>query len=439
MHTSRKVRIAAIAVAGSLATASFAITPAAAQLQEPEIPGPTTTSAAPFTTPDTSDCPARQTPPPPTDTSEEPRAGESAPDPLPVPDQPVGGPGLGYCGLAHADDAPDAPSEISAESWLIADLDTGEVLAAKDPHGRHRPASTIKTLLALVAFGEIDLGRTIVGTQEDANIEGSRAGIGPGGVYTNEILMQALVLSSGNDAANAIAQQLGGVDETIRKMNEYAAELGALDTRTATPSGLDGPGMSSSAYDLAVIFRAAMQIPEFAAYLQLDQIDFPGYPADPELPGDVDRPGFAMGNDNVVNWMYPDSIGGKNGYTNAARHTYVGAADRDGRRLVVSVLKAENEPQPVWKQIADLFDYGFSIPEGASIGTLDAIASIMDAQLHEESPALSPSVSAADDGLASPPSPSSPDIGQRVLIGAGGAALITLMLYVAIRAGRRNR
>ncbi|MBB3039719.1 D-alanyl-D-alanine carboxypeptidase family protein [Hoyosella altamirensis] len=434
MSMPGKVRFAAFGAVATVAAAGLGMTPAAAQQIEPPQPSPTT-SPAPLTTPDTSDCPVRVTPPPPVDSSEEPQPGRSAPTPLPIPDTPVGGPRLADCELVLAPGVPEPPEEISAASWLVADLDTGDVLAAKDPHGRHRPASTIKTLLALVAFDEIDLGRTIIGTIEDANIEGSRAGIGPGGEYTNELLMKALVMASGNDAANAIAQQLGGVDETLRKMNEYAAELGALDTRAATPSGLDGPGMSSSAYDLAVIFRAAMENPVFVDYLQTPHIDFPGYPADPATPGDFDRPGFAMGNDNVVNWMYPDSIGGKNGFTNSARQTYVGAAERDGRRLIVSVMMAENEPKPVWQQVADLFDYGFGIAGDSTVGTLDARTSIDEAEPVDESlaQALPPSAVPVSD-----PSAESPSMGQRVVVGSLGALVVAALLYGAFRVGRRT-
>lgn len=155
MYTPRNVRITALAAASLLVAAGLGVSPALAQIVDPAIPAPPT-SAPPFTTPDTSDCPARLTPPPPVDPSEEPHPGQPSPDPLPVPDTPVGGILLGTCELVYPAGVSEPPSEISAASWLIADLDSGEVLAAKDPHGRHRPASTIKTLLALVALDELD-------------------------------------------------------------------------------------------------------------------------------------------------------------------------------------------------------------------------------------------------------------------------------------------
>ena len=86
--------------------------------------------------------------------------------------------------------------------------------------------------------------------------------------------------------------------QAVSKMNALAAELGALDTRTATPSGLDGPGMSSSPYDLAVIFHTALQNPTFAGLIHTETVEFPGFPKDPTIPDDQDRPGFTLANDN---------------------------------------------------------------------------------------------------------------------------------------------
>lgn len=117
----------------------------------------------------------------------------SVPEPLPVPTVPIGGALLGECGAITPPGAGALPDDIAAASWAIADLDTGEVLAAKDPHARHRPASTIKVLLGLVAISELDLRTVITGTLDDANIEGSRAGVGPGGAYSNRQLLQGLL------------------------------------------------------------------------------------------------------------------------------------------------------------------------------------------------------------------------------------------------------
>jgi serine-type D-Ala-D-Ala carboxypeptidase (penicillin-binding protein 5/6) len=140
----RVIVIALLVVAhsvGSMAAGSAAVVPNT----DPYVP-PSETVA----TPSTDDCAQRNQPPPAVDTSEDLPPGAPAPTPLPVPTNPVGGGRLGECGLIVPAGAPPLPSDITAGSWLIADLDTGEVLAAKDPHGRYRPASTLKLLTVQV-------------------------------------------------------------------------------------------------------------------------------------------------------------------------------------------------------------------------------------------------------------------------------------------------
>ena len=264
-------------------------------------------------------CQARQLPPPPIDTSEEPPPGSPSPEPLPIPDDPVGGARMGDCGLVQPENAPAPPAGVNAATWLISDLDSGDVLAAKDPHARERPASLIKNLLAIVVIRELRPETKVEGTQEDANQEGTKVGIGPGGTYTVDQLLHALIMRSGNDAAWALARALGGVDVALEKMNAVASELGALDTRAATPSGLDGPGMTTSAYDQSLIFRAAMKYEEYADAASTRSIQFPGY---------GDKGGFQVNNDNRLLESYDGFLGGKTGFTDDSRHTYVGGAER---------------------------------------------------------------------------------------------------------------
>ncbi|MEY8039681.1 D-alanyl-D-alanine carboxypeptidase family protein [Saccharopolyspora cebuensis] len=299
-------------------------------------------------------CSSGAVPPPPVDSSEVPPPGVPSPGPLPVPSEPIGGDRLGGCGGVRADGAPEPPSGITAASWVIADLDTGAVLAADDAHARHRPASTIKVLTALVALREFELTDTAVATQADADREGSRVGLRPGVTYSVRDLLHGLLMQSGNDAAHALAGMAGGVHAMVDRMNELAARLGAHDTRAATPSGLDGPGMSTSAYDLALIFRTAMQHPEFAAAVGARHAVLPGPPGQPPL---------EVWSDNAVLLNYPGALGGKTGYTDDAQHTFIGAAERDGRRLVAVALRGDNKPKRLSGQVMDLLDYGFRLDE----------------------------------------------------------------------------
>lgn len=207
---------------------------------------------------------------------------------------------------------PDGP----AQTWIVADLDSGQVLAGRDQNVAHPPASTIKVLLALVALDELDLNSTVVADVADTQAECNCVGVKPGRSYTARQLLDGLLLVSGNDAANTLAHMLGGQDVTVAKMNAKAATLGATSTHATTPSGLDGPGGSgaSTAHDLVVIFRAAMANPVFAQITAEPSAMFPS-----------DNGEQLIVNQDELLQRYPGAIGGKTGYTNAARKTFVGA------------------------------------------------------------------------------------------------------------------
>lgn len=306
------------------------------------------------------DCPYRVTTPPAVDASEVPKPGEPEPGPLPVPPKAIGGEALSGCGVITAPNTPPVPEDVSAEAWVVADMDTGDIIAARDPHARHRPASIIKVLTATAALGELNLNKRIAGTQDDANAEGTRVGVGPGGQYTINDLLHGLLMYSGNDAAHALAMQLGGWDTALQKLNTLAAKLGGRDTRAATPSGLDGPGMSTSAYDIALFYRYAWENPVFADIVSTQSFDFPGR----------DGGSYPIENDNKLLANYPGALGGKTGYTDDAGQTFVGAAERDGRRLIAVLLKGTRVPIAPWEQAARLLDYGFATPPGTKVGTL---------------------------------------------------------------------
>jgi D-alanyl-D-alanine carboxypeptidase (penicillin-binding protein 5/6) len=255
---------------------------------------------------------------------------------------------------------PDGP----APGWIVADMDTGQVLAGRDMDVAHPPASTIKTLLALTALEELpSLDATVVGTEADTDVECSCAGVKPGRTYTARQLLDAVLLMSGNDAANALADMIGGYDTAVAKMNDKAASIGATNTHASTPSGLDGPGGpgSTTPRDLAVIFRAAMANPMFAQITSQPVAMFPTDTGEKPL----------VNEDELLN-RYPGTIGGKTGFTDAARKTFVAAADRGGRRLVIAMMYGlirEGGPT-YWDQAAGLLDWGFAQDPRATLGSL---------------------------------------------------------------------
>lgn len=271
-------------------------------------------------------------------------------------------------GLVVPPGAPELPARLSATSWLVADLETGAVLGACAPHEHGIPASTQKLLLALTLLDDLDPTEDVGVTTGDLRFEPGSSAVGllEGGTYRIETLWLGLLLNSGNDAARVLARVGGGsigLDSTLRQMNATARWLGANQTHAATPSGLDGPGQFTSAYDLALIARQLFDRPDFLEYVATERVDIP-----PQPPEDPD--GYEIQNQNQLLYEYDGAIGGKTGYTDLARHSYVGAAERDGRRLVVTILSAEARPVRAWRQGADLLDWGFSLPRDVEVGRL---------------------------------------------------------------------
>ncbi len=265
---------------------------------------------------------------------------------------PVGGPRL--TGVAVVTDLPEgvpAPPPVAARSYLLADLDTGDVLVAKAPHVTALPASTLKTLTALAVLPVVSPAAVYTARPEDV-VEGSKVGISPGSPYSVGQLLQGMMLSSGNDAATALARAAGGVPQTVARMQQQARDLGALDTVVKDPSGLDAPGQVTSAYDLALVARAALRLPAFRELAATRRVRFPG-----RLEAGAARSSFEIQNHNTLLANYPGAIGVKNGYTVAARWTVVGAATRGGRTYVVTALTRTDRS---WRPTAALLDWAFA-------------------------------------------------------------------------------
>ena len=352
-------RTASVAALAGPRTGSAAALAAPRTASAAALPGPRTASAAAL-----AGRVAAEIPCPRPDVEAPPRP----PRPSPPPDDPiqraVGGDALATSGLIVPSGVP-APPAVPATSWLVADLDAGVVLGGCGPHVYGTPASVQKLLLAATAMPKLNPKTTTTVTQADVTIDrgSSAVGLVRGGTYTVATLWLGLLLNSGNDAANTLARLAGGAggpQATVAAMNAEARRLGAYQTHAVTPSGLDGPGQFTSAYDLALIARVCFDRPDFVKYAltRTAQIPAPGGRS------------FQIQNENKLIFNYRGALGGKTGYTNLARHSYVGAAERDGRRLVVTLLGAEASPLRGWQQGEALLDWGFSLPPDASVGTL---------------------------------------------------------------------
>ena len=249
--------------------------------------------------------------------------------------------------LVHpAADAPALPP-TTATSFIVADATTGQILAARNVHSRLAPASTLKTLTAVTAFQWLSGSTQVVGSRGAAGVEGTQVGINAGQAYTAKQLFTAMLVMSANDAAVSIGDAIGGGQTALSKMNAEAAHLQARDTVARTTNGLDAPGQTSSAYDLALIFRAGLANPRFRYYISLRSADFP-------LANGKSYTIYT--HDRLLN-SYPGMIGGKNGYTIAANASFVGAAKRGSHTIIVAVMR---DVPNFWPEVTSLLDWGFA-------------------------------------------------------------------------------
>ncbi len=333
--------------------------------------------------------------------------------------------------------APKLPAGVAAQAWLLCDLGTGKVLAARDPHGRYQPASILKMLTAVTIAPHLPGNKVITISRQAAAAEGSAVGLLAGARYSVDQLFAAMLLVSGNDAATALAEANGGVPRTVAQMNAEAAALGAYDTYVQTPSGLDGWQQLTSAYDMALVLRATIAQPRLLRY---DQQRNEVYPGKVSKYGQVGSYEF----DNQSNDFFGSVPGGllaKIGYTDAAQHTYLAAARRGGRTLGIVFLRDTRYPLDQYQQAARLFNWGFALkptvpPIGVLAGPITQSAASPPASAPAE-PTLAPQArSGAQTQLAG--RRSGPQH-QSAIIGAGGAGLLVVAISVAAQLRSRRR
>jgi D-alanyl-D-alanine carboxypeptidase (penicillin-binding protein 5/6) len=306
--------------------------------------------------------------PSPTDSGSSPMA----PDPHPplgglAPDgHVVGGARLRSRDVVSPAGAPPLPQSLTAAGWILVDLDSRDVLAARDPHGRYQPASILKLLTSVTLLPLLPGTRTVTVSTSAANTEGSHAGLVANGRYPVDELFSGLLLVSGNDTAAALAEAAGGVTRTVELMNREARQLGAYDTVVETPSGLDGWRQLTSAYDMALVLRAAVRQPRFVQYDRQPSAVLPWQSVNGYGP-------VTMQNQNLdFLTRVPGALVAKTGYTDAAAHTFAGAIERNGRRLGVVLLRAQRWPTDQWQQATDLMNWGFKLPAAVRpVGHLD--------------------------------------------------------------------
>ncbi|WP_088069302.1 D-alanyl-D-alanine carboxypeptidase family protein [Gottfriedia luciferensis] len=239
---------------------------------------------------------------------------------------------------------------VSARNAVLMDQKTGRILYGKAMHDPERIASITKIMTAILAVESGKLKKTVTVSSRAVQTEGSSIYLKPGQKIKLEDLVYGLMLRSGNDAANAIAETVGGsIEGFVYMMNEKAKEIGMSNTYFSNPSGLDQQGKNhySSAYDMALLTRYAMQNPKYAKIAGTKVH---------RAPNTAESWDYVWKNKNkLLTFMYKYSTGGKTGFTKKAKRTLVSTASKNGMDLIVVTL---NDGQD-WKDHMSLFEYGF--------------------------------------------------------------------------------
>ncbi len=223
-------------------------------------------------------------------------------------------------------------ADITADSFILVEKDSFGIIAGRDYHRSLPPASTTKVMTTILALERLDDQESIVPTKKVLSIPASKLSLFPGKPYKAIDLIKGAMVESANDAAYSLAVAIGGSEEHFAEMmNEKAQLIGALDTHFENASGLYVPNHYSSAYDLALIFRYALENPAFREIVGMKYFSFNR--------GNVD---VTYRNHNRLLFCFAPSVGGKTGFTRASRHTYVGAFQKEGRTYILALLGSRN-------------------------------------------------------------------------------------------------
>lgn len=253
---------------------------------------------------------------------------------------------LSLAGSTASAAAPPGP-ETSARSAALLDVASGRLLYEKDAHRRMPIASVTKIMTAIVAIEHGNLSDRVAVSSRAEGVEGSSIYLKTGERIPLEHLLYGLMLRSGNDAAVAIAEHVGGsVEGFVYMMNEKAEYLGLSDTHFANPHGLDHPEHYSTAADLARLAAYAMRNPTFREIVSTEVKTVP-------WPGEEWHRKWYNKNKMLRFYRWADGV--KTGYTKKAGRTLVSSATRDGRRLVSVTLNAPDD----WNDTMRLFEFGF--------------------------------------------------------------------------------
>ena len=245
--------------------------------------------------------------------------------------------------------------DVTAKAFVIMDAETGKILLSNNSRTLLPPASTLKIMTAMYVLNRLKMDDQVQVSAYAASAPPSKINIKEGEVYTVRELMYALLLSSANDGARALAERAAGSEGSFcQQVTQQVRQWGAYRTTVCTANGLPNDSQFTSAEDLALLFRRAMQNPEFAKIVGTKYYDIQG--------------GRVLRNHDRFLFTTPLARGGKTGYTRAAMHTYVGMFQNQDKAIIVSVMGSKK----MWADLRTLIEKGFAL-EGKPIANLEPV------------------------------------------------------------------
>ncbi|MBM4275716.1 MAG: D-alanyl-D-alanine carboxypeptidase [Deltaproteobacteria bacterium] len=234
--------------------------------------------------------------------------------------------------------------EISAKSFVIMDAKTGRILLSLHPQMFLPPASTLKVMTAMYVVEKLKMDDKVGVSPTAAAAPASKINIKSGDVFTVRELLYALLLSSANDAARALAEKVSGSeDEFARQLTQQVRQWGAYRTTLATANGLPADNQFSTTQDLALLFRRAMDNPELSKIMGTKYYTIQG-----------DR---ELRNHNRFLFTTHLAVAGKTGFTRASRHTYVGMFQNGDKAIIIAMMGSQKK----WADLRPLIEKGFEL------------------------------------------------------------------------------
>jgi len=259
---------------------------------------------------------------------------------------------LGNIGFANVQSVQGAEIETQATSAILMDAASGQILYEKESHKELAPASVTKLMTLLVAAdaianGKVKLTDKVTGSENASKLGGSQIYLKPGETFTLEEMLYAIAVGSANDGCVAVAEHIDGTHEAfVEEMNAKAQALGLKNTHFANAYGLPAEGHYTSAYDLAIMAKAALNYPLVRKLTSTKEYDLRGGK-------------FKLWNTNKLLWWYAGTDGFKTGWTNEAKYCLASTVERDGLRLICVVMGVP-QVRGHFAESMKIYNYGFA-------------------------------------------------------------------------------